>query len=257
MKGIVDFLTPLGLVWLGLTWLTLIFWRRRKEKPPGRWLVYGMWFMLTATCWTSVPERLIASLEKPWARPQWEALPQADVLLVLGGGASSSPGEIMGLDMANASDRLLTAIELMRRGQAQALVLGGSIRPSTDERPSEGVQSERLIRQWRLYEGPIYQLGVCANTYEEALAMRKLVDQEGWKTVLLVTSASHMRRSVATFAKQGIKVTPVPCAFRSKVNSGTRTPWWPTRPDAGKIDLISIWIYENIGYAAYRMRGWL
>lgn len=257
MKGIVDFLTPLGLTWLGLTWLALIVWRRRREKPPGRLLVYALWIMLTATCWTSMPERLLASMERPWARPKWDELPKADVMVVLGGGAGSTSGELIGLDMSNASDRLMTAIELMRRGKAPALVLGGSIRPSTDERPSEGVLSEQLIRNWKLFDGPMHQLGVCANTYEEALSMRKLVDEQGWKTVLLVTSASHMRRSVATFEKQGMEVIPVPCGFRSKVNAGTRTPWWPTRPDAGKIDLISIWLYETIGYEAYRLRGWL
>ncbi len=257
MKGIVDLLTPLGLTWLGLTWLVVIFWRRRKEKPLGRLLVYGLWLMLTATCWTSLPERLLAGMERQWAHPKWDELPDADVLLVLGGGAGGTTTELMGLDMSNASDRLITAIELMRRGKAATLVLGGSVRASTSERPSEGVQSERLIRQWRLFDGPIHQLGVCANTYEEALAMRKLVDEQGWKSVLLVTSASHMKRSVATFAKQGVTVTPVPCGFRSKVNSGARTPWWPTRPDAGKIELISIWLYETIGYAAYRLRGWL
>jgi uncharacterized SAM-binding protein YcdF (DUF218 family) len=257
MKGIVDYLNPLGLTWLGLTWLALVCWRRRREKPPGSPLVYTLWVVLTATCWTPLPERLLANLERPWAQPKWDQLPKADALVVLGGGAGTTSGELMGLDMSNASDRLITGIELMRRGLAPELVMGGSIRESTDARPSEGVLSERLIRNWRLLDGPIHQLGRCANTYEEALSMSKLVKTKGWKSVLLVTSASHMRRSVATFEKQGINVIPVPCAFRSKVNQIEASPWWPTRPDAGKIELVSIWLYETIGYAAYRARGWL
>ncbi len=257
MKGIVDFLTPLGITWLVLTSLVIRFWWRRKERMMGRSTVTGLWLLLTLTCWTSFPERLLATLERPWAHPKWDALPQADALLFLGGGAGSNAGEITRLDMTNASDRLITAIELMRRGKAPVLVAGGGIKPSTEQRPSEGVLSERLIRQWKLFDGPIFQLGLCANTYEEALAMKKLADQQSWKTVLLVTSASHMRRSMGTFQKQGINVIAVPCGFRSKVSASDRSPWWPTPPDAGKIDLISIWIYETIGYAAYSLRGWL
>lgn len=257
MKGIVDFLTPLGLTWLGLTWLAFRFWRRRKEKPLGGGMIIGLWLMLTLTCWTSFPERLLASLERPWAKPGWEELPQADVLLFLGGGAASNTGELLNLDMGNASDRLTTAIELMRRGKAPVLVAGGGQKPSTAKRPSEGVVSEHLIRQWKLFDGPIYQLGVCANTHEEALAMKKLTEQHGWKSVLLVTSASHMRRSVATFQKQGINVIPAPCGFRSKANSGDKPSSWISPPDAGKIELISIWIYEKLGYAAYAARDWL
>lgn len=257
MKGIVDFLTPLGITWMALTWLAWKFWRCRPGKPFGASAVIGLWLMLTLTCWTAFPERLLATLERPWAKPGWEALPQADVVLFLGGGAAGTTAELIQLDMGHASDRLMTAVELVRLGKAPVLIAGGGIKPSTKTRPSEGVASEHLIRQWKLFDGPIHQLGVCANTYEEALAMRKLADQHGWKSILLVTSASHMRRSVGTFQKQGLNVIPAPCGYRSKVNGADKPSSWISPPDAGKIELISIWIYEMLGYAAYRVRGWL
>ncbi len=61
-------------------------------------------------------------------------------------------------------------------------------------------------------------LGVCAeriiingrplNTYQEALEVAKIVERGD--TVILVTSASHMRRAVALFEGQGVDVIPSP-----------------------------------------------
>ena len=52
--------------------------------------------------------------------------------------------------------------------------------------------------------------GQSRTTYENAIETKRLL---GAASVLLVTSASHLPRATALFAKQGFHVTPVPCDF--------------------------------------------
>ena len=257
MKSLIHLMHSFGLAWLGLTVGLLFLWRSRSMVKAAWWSLLAIWSVTTFTGWTCFPERLLASLERPWAGRMLTDLPKADAVLFLGGGAKGSRGELIGLDLMNASDRITTAIELVRMGKAPVLVAGGTTRPSTEKHPSEGEATEKWIKNWQLTSVPIYQLGVCANTHDEALSMKKLVDQHGWKSVLLVTSASHMERAVGTFAKQGISVIPVPCAFNTGVNVRDQVTEWISPPDGQKVDFVSGWLYEKLGYLSYWLRGWI
>jgi uncharacterized SAM-binding protein YcdF (DUF218 family) len=257
MKPLINLLHPFGLAWVGFSLLLVLLWRERRQVRAAWRVALLAWIVLTFTGWTCFADRLLASMERPWAGRALADLPQADVVLFLGGGAKGSRGELIGLDLGHGSDRITTAIDLIRRGKAPVLVAGGTIQASTEKNPSEGVATERWIRDWKLTDVPIHQLEVCANTHEEAIAMKKLSDAHGWKSILLVTSATHMKRSVATFAKEGLTVIPVPCAFRTGVNVNDRVTEWVSAPDAQKVDYITVWIYETLGYFTYWWRGWL
>jgi len=63
------------------------------------------------------------------------------------------------------------------------------------------------------------------NTYENVLYMKSMIEEFGLKSVagaskpwLLITSASHMYRSVKIFEKQGIDVLSLPVDYQT-VNS--------------------------------------
>jgi uncharacterized SAM-binding protein YcdF (DUF218 family) len=67
---------------------------------------------------------------------------------------------------------------------------------------------------------------------------------------LLVTSAWHMPRALATFRKAGWIVTPYPVDFRT----GTETPWteYSLANGAKKWQLA---LHEWVGLLAYRLAG--
>ena len=67
---------------------------------------------------------------------------------------------------------------------------------------------------------------------------------------LLLTSASHMPRALATFRKAGWNVTPYPVDFRA----GTHTPWtqYSLAEGAKKWHLA---LHELAGLLAYRLAG--
>jgi uncharacterized SAM-binding protein YcdF (DUF218 family) len=80
--------------------------------------------------------------------------------------------------------------------------------------------------------------------------------------VLLVTSAFHMPRSLATFRQRsGLSVIPVACDYQLPTRAlfGRPTPgsvFLGLMPDAQALSLSSIALKEHLGLAIYRLKGW-
>jgi uncharacterized SAM-binding protein YcdF (DUF218 family) len=101
------------------------------------------------------------------------------------------------------------------------------------------------------------------NTYQNAVNVKDIVVREGIDTVLLVTSAMHMPRSLAIFKKQGMNAIAAPTDFLVSERSlkeigGTREAFLLSLlPNASNLDDVSRAIKEYIGFFVYRLRGWL
>jgi uncharacterized SAM-binding protein YcdF (DUF218 family) len=178
-----------------------------------------------------------------------------DAVVALGGGQRVSRHDSLGFAMGDGGSRVLTAIELVRSGKARTLVLGGSWPfPGRGDVPSMCVVQD-WVTSWGLTGGAVTNLGICINTHDEAVAFRKLAQGQGWLNVMLVTSALHMRRSVALFKKQGIEVTPVAADFQVQGVSQD-LPFSPF-PRQHRLFLMTLYMHEKIGWWLYRARGWI
>ena len=243
--GALALLMAIGVVWL----LVSRHWR------AALWLgVPTVIFWLLGS--TPLAETLVEQMERPFATNQLASLPVADAVVALGGGHSTSRFDPLGFSNNEASDRVLAAIEIARRGKARVLVLGGtSTPPPAPERTALALVQD-WIAHWQLFPGSVTNLGVCANTHDEALRCRQLCQQLGWKRVILVTSALHLPRSVAVFRKAGVDVIPVAADFQV---AGIPKP--PGRfspfPHQGRFELLSLYLHEQVGFLAYRLRGWI
>lgn len=92
------------------------------------------------------------------------------------------------------------------------------------------------------------------NTREHATHMEPLLRRRGISRVVLVTSLTHIRRSVWAFRAVGIDVVPSPAAVRSPDRSDWRwTQWWP-RADALKISRDTV--RDAMAVVYYGMLGW-
>lgn len=251
LKQGINLLQPLPLLWIGLLILAASLARRQQWQPFR--LAAGLWLFISLTTCLPTCSLLLASIEKPWRSiaGRWDELPVGDAIVCLGGGASVSPLEITGVGMQGASDRPTTAIELLRRNKAPRLLIGGGSDPG--ETPeADGVKAWFTL--WQLSPAEIISLGHCLDTHDEAEKVAALARQHGWKRVLLVTSASHMKRAQAVFQKSiGIEIIAVPCAFEVE-NPGRD---WIFFPSIGELNAFAIWFHEVIGWWAYRARGWI
>lgn len=252
LKSCVDFLEPPGLLWLVLTFLCVAHLRRRRWRPLC--LTGAAWLLLTVTAALPVPHLLIASLEQEWPPVDLAALPECDAIMVLGGTVEPSVKEPAGIHFHGGADRIFTALTLARTGKGETLIIGGGAFKTTDGGlVSEADSAREWIGRWSLTTVPVLSLGNCADTHDEAVKVAALARQNGWRHVALVTSAWHMRRTQAVFAKAGV---PVPCNYESTPMRGRPLNWLQI-PNAKHLELFELWMHEVIGWWGYRLRGWI
>ena len=245
---------PVGALWflmvLGVLWLL-----RRRQWRSAVWLgIPAVLIFLIGS--TPLVDAMVARAERPQALGDINRLAEADVVVALGGGYYLSENDMLGFSLAAGGSRVLTALELVRRGKAKALVLGGSV-PLAGK---PGVVAASLVQEWVLASGlttvTVTNLGLCANTHDEALRFKELSAQRGWRKVILVTSALHVPRAVAAFAAQGITVVPVACDFQTYGVPSMRGGFSPF-PRQNRFRILSFYLHEKIGWWVYRARGWV
>lgn len=255
LKSLVDLLEPPGLIWLVLMIKSALHIRRRRWRPL--WLTGSAWLLLTITAALPVSHLLMASLEKEWPPVDLAALPECDAIMVLGGTAEPSSKEPAGIHFFGGADRLFTALTLAKLGKGKTLIVGGGAIKTTDGRlisEADGVRD--WFKQWQLTTVPVHSLGGCADTHDEAVKVAALAKEKGWQRIALVTSAYHMRRTQAVFAKAGVPVVPVPCNYESAPMRGRPLNWFSV-PNATHLLLFEAWMHEVIGWWGYRLRGWI
>ena len=198
---------------------------------------------------------LLASLEQPYAAIA-QSPPTADAVVMLGGTHDFTKRGQLRFNMAETSNRVLTALELVRIGKAPALVLGGAhYRLDGVKRPDSELL-EAWFRSWHLPTGRLYQLGMCADTRDEAKRTAALVIERKWKRILLVSTASHLHRAEAVFRREGLTVVPVGCDFIGMDGLEAGGQWHCVPHLRGFINLHR-WSHEEIGWWWYRLRGWI
>lgn len=254
MKLLAALLQPLTLVWLLLGgWLLGKLWQRAW----GTLLVPLLaWLLLTVMTCTPAASVLMAKLEDRTPKVVLEELPVADVIVCLGGGAEPSLNEPTGLHLKTAADRISTGAALLALKKAPLLVLGGG---GYSEAGQMHAEADRLFQVMKRLQVPVegmMSLGVCADTHDEAEKVAELTRQRKWQRVLLVTSAYHMPRAMATFEKAGVPVVAVPCNYVSSVNRIGDLRWWHW-PHADAFGVFAAWFHEMAGTWVYRWRGWL
>lgn len=259
MSAFIKFITPLlhpvGFAWFLLLVSTVVCWRRRRRL--GTAVCGGAALLIWLAVQPAVTGPLLAAAERPWRDHTVDQAPEADAVLILGGGWRPSRYDYRGLDLTECGDRLIAGIELCRRGRARVLVLGGDA-PWTPV--GESADSERVrgwAADWGLGATEIVSLGAVLNTRDEAERARELVERRGWKRVLLVTSAFHLGRAMATFRQAGVPVEPVACDFRwIRLGDGKEVGWgWRAFPDEESVFSLTLWWHEQLGWLSYRLSG--
>lgn len=246
-------LEPLGA--LGLLMALAVLWLLvRAQWRAAIWLgipTLILWLLGS----TPIAETLVSHVEQPCATNVVANLPIADAVVALGGGHTPSAYDPLRFSIGEAGDRVLAAVEIVRRGKAQTLVLGGSIPivGYTDKSAMSVVQD--WITSWHLVPGTVTNLGLCGDTHDEALRCRQLQVQHGWKKIILVTSALHLPRSTAVFKKAGVDVIPFAADFQV-VGIARPADRFSPFPSQRRFELLSLYLHEQVGALYYRARGW-
>lgn len=218
-----------------------------------RWLtaaVVGFWFISTPIgSW-------LVSAPLAWNAPRIESREQAgaDVVIVLGGGTEVFVADGMGVDdLQKSALRVIEGARLYRvLGDPTVIVSGGNTSRLETPRPEADTHRRAMV-----------ELGVPVNrvivedtsltTHDQALILKRMLAARNVDRFVLVTSPTHMPRSLATFRAAGMN--PVPSAARPR--SDGPLAWWTVVPDRESMLLSDSAFYEYAAWIYYRLKGWV
>jgi uncharacterized SAM-binding protein YcdF (DUF218 family) len=174
--------------------------------------------------------------------------PQADAIVVLGGGTYFHAPEFGGDTVSDASlQRLRYAARLYRETGKPILVTGGT--PLGNDL-SEAAQMKKVLEQE--FNVPVrWAEGASNNTLENARLSREILNKEGITRIYLVTHAWHMPRAVQVFQAAGFQVFPAPTAYTTRY----QTDLLSFIPSATALRDSRIFMHEMIGLLWYRLKS--
>lgn len=255
LRGVLTLLEPVGFLWAVLILLTVLLWRKKERRLAAMAgaLVLLIWIIGA----TPLPGSILATLERPWVGVKRADLPTADAIVLLGGYGAASREEVGRLHFNQNADRAAVALELARLGKAKVLVMGGGGFMFEGEPFAEADLLKEILAERKLTSAEIISLGGCKNTRHEADKVGRLAQERGWKRILLVTSATHLRRAAAVLrTTTGLEVVPVPSAFLTSVSIVT-VPNLDLVPRSHGFGKLDAYLHEQIGWFVYRRRGWI
>mgnify|MGYP000976198082 CR=1 FL=1 len=215
------------LAWAGVVVLALLL-----VSPLGNLLIYPLEARFAAT-------------------PQPDPQGRYAGILILGGFEETFPSTFRrGLGLGEAAERLTEALRLAHRMPAVRVVFTGGALDGVGQLGVEGVRQymrdagidpERTVIEAR-----------SRTTFENARFSAELLHPQPGDTYILVTSAFHMPRSIATFRAAGFDVLPYPVDFRT---GGPETLWIPYSNPVDNLQTAEVAVKEWVGLIAYRLTG--
>jgi uncharacterized SAM-binding protein YcdF (DUF218 family) len=251
-KLIPQLIYPLAFcLWLAIISGLLVFWRK-KLAVAILFVSMGILWMSSMPAFSSY---LIASLERSFLPIPVAESPSADAIVILGGCIGAADYPRVDVDLSDAADRVLHATRLYRSGKSPIVIAtGGTIKWRGSKTP-EADSISRLLQEWGVPAHAIIMEPGSLNTYQNALNTKRLLDRRGLKSILLVTSAIHMKRALATFRSAGINAIPSPTDYG--VVDREEVTIIDFLPDAGALAGTTQAIKEYMGLVVYRWRGWI
>ncbi|HTP25745.1 MAG TPA: YdcF family protein [Anaeromyxobacteraceae bacterium] len=152
-----------------------------------------------------------------------------DVAVVLGDGFATSP-------------RIERGLEIMHEGRARHLIFSGTIsfdqlRLLKKKVLASGVPADRFLFETR-----------SDNTRENALESSRIVAERGFASILLITSASHMKRGLGSFRRLGLRPDTLPVDEPGHCPGALE--WLPR---TGALLESTEALHELVGRIAYRL----
>lgn len=227
----------LGTVLFGLGVLAALVPRTRRWSRP---MLFGSIGVLFFFSFGPVATLLLSPLEYEYpAMTEPERHGDIRTIVLLTGYASNDPDMAPSsrLSVSSAFRVLETASLARRRPDCRIVISGGALAAEamSFQLQAMGLPSERIVLETD-----------SANT---AASAENLAAMIGVGPVFLVTSAGHMRRSLAVFARQGMAAIPVPTDHQlpSKVS---RAEWNVSPFNLNASDLA---MHEYAGLLWYRL----
>lgn len=153
-----------------------------------------------------VSDALLRPLEQSYTQPE-KGISGADYIVILGGGTVYRENNVtLGTD---ATKRMVEGYLLQKKTGLPIIFSGGS--PLHKESPSEATVAFELLLNMGMEGNLIHLEDKSRNTYENAANIKNIYNPE---SIILVSSAYHMKRSVTVFKDMGFEIIPYPVDYK-------------------------------------------
>jgi len=244
------FLDPLNLLIISFLLFILITIRTKKTRV-GPTLWFGLFWLVLL--YKPIPEFLVKNLEDPFIY-QEKIFLKLDGVIVLGGGTGS--GKVAqdrnDYSLGGGSERLFKGLEFIRKKPQGTIIFTGFSGKLFHEGLSEAEIIEKLVKALNVDSTNILFERRSRNTFENALYTKEIISDFENKKWGIVTSASHMKRALATFNKQSSEISfdPIPVDFQTK-----NSIYWGPGNIQSSLNFWRIYMHETIGYWVYKLTG--
>ena len=148
-------------------------------------------------------------------------------------------------DLNDAIDRVVQAARLYRASKGRFILIAAGNLPWSRAERTEAEAIADLFVEWGIPRAALLLDTASRNTAENAAQARRLMDQHGLRTGLLVTSAGHLPRALGGFTAAGLTVTPWPTDWRvAGDRDGTVFRWLPAIEG---LELTTLALREALG----------
>ena len=246
LKKIVSRLVfPLPLA-LQVILLGLIFIVFKRTKTGFVFILAGTVF-LGAVSVEPVADRMLRPLEQKYQPLQYDDVSAPSYIVVLGAGHFLQEGMPPNALLSQSSlSRVVEGIRIKNMYPDSTLVFtGGRFRYPVASSELAALASVEL----GIDENDILVVAEAKDTEDEASLVKDIVGEEAF---VLVTSASHMHRSMIIFKSEGMDPIPSPTDFRAP--DKLYNPW-DYFPSAGALAKTERVFYERLGLAWAMIRG--
>ncbi len=247
LSKIIDFIL-LPISWILIS-LVLGIWKKNKKML---YVALGMLVLFTNGYFVN-------QLYRWYELPQTILQPNQKFTygVVLGGGfiknLQEDPNRI---NVGETADRMLQPILLYKSGVISKIIITGgdtSIKGLRTDEIRETAQATKFMRAMGVDSADIIQEGKARNTRENATYTRDIL-KKTQEPILLITSAAHMRRSLACFEKVGLQPVAYPVDHKKKDSPMGVLEW--LMPSENHLARFSQLVREMFGYGIYKLNGY-
>lgn len=233
------------LTWVVILGVLAVPWTRRRARRWKRRRNLGVAALALLLFFSLEPvsNAILYSMEHD-APSTYRADVTYDAIILLGGMTDEDVTKESGQPAYNDNvERVLMTHRLLRDGKARFVVPSGG--------SNEAVIMGEQLRDWGIEADRIVVEDRARNTRENAIYSAEIVKQRGWKKVLVVTSAFHMKRSIECFNAVDLDFDTYAVDYRA-----TQRPRTWLQPRAHFFAVSSAMMRELFGRFIYRVQGY-
>lgn len=270
---VLSWLSPLGFLILMACVAVLA---KRRLHPLIRCVYAIAILMVVIFSLPIVANSMYASLEGVHPVVPMNDVVAVDVIIVLGGSVEPPVHPRIVVELGVAGDRVLHAWRLFRAQKSPLIIVSGGRSYSDSSMQSEAYYMKEVLVELGVPAEKVVLESGSRNTYQNAKNSRtivgkleiversdetdqhktpRIVSQVSKESVLLVTSAIHMPRALATFQKAGINAMPATTDIRHSTHAVNNVLAW--LPNALSLSQSTDVLREWLAIVFYKLRGWM